>query len=1078
MDPTFAACAVTGFSFEENDIQNRYVLVPAGEWTAKLNIAGASQPTLTLTDSKLLGERNNLQSQLKGVDYRIIQVANPFESVTSSTVFGNRAAIKLANMDAVFGLTRNIKTYVDIAGAPGSWSEYVQGIRHEPGGRFTRGFGISLSPKAVPGALDWDLKLFRDTSVNAFKFWGPHLKTENKTSYSQPITGDVTKEWRAFSEWVKGEMKGEGVDLAMADGGGEGLNQEHAWFPLIFYECLTAISSLRGGGSFVCKFYDTHQVYTQDLLFLLSLVFERTYKFKPVSSRPANNEVYIVCLNFTIDTNLVQQLVQFMSGLDQKVQAREGLNATPGSFTSWLRTMNDLHITSQISALRAILDPAFAISRQPKYHVKKALLLWGLGSDVPSDFKSTHVSNKLPPTVSRDKMSDLTQAYLKWLSTQKMITRITRVSARQGPKILERWLITGDTAKMISELIEDEMSRDEATALVAELEQIKRDTKVPVVERLEASCAGDTVRYGNFSLTLAPRISFLLSGDGGATCEAVTRMAMLYESMAPGGQQWSLPTAHFNMLYSDFGVRNEAFASPLNSRLMTLPGGRYFSLLEVDKQLGINSSQGDFFAASNSMTNYPGNWEINPPFIENVLQRAAEKVVGTLSGLETSVPQPEVPNMTIFFVGPEWSDSTYYNILHNSPYRRFEQTLVGGTYFYESMDGKQVPTRVKSFYFILSLRALSEEQQSKIGALMNSLTLPKSSPVLSLFNEPRIVVRERKGGIFIDAQIVANAVKGRILTHGELKGKRERMKVQIFIEHVVGDVLDDAEKNYLVVNQEFLWDWDVEAIRKSDVIPLYKTRYAESEIKSRLGIHTGKYIGFTTPPSTAGWAPAKDPKLVVHLAGTSMFKNTEAVMRAWSLVSSQTSQLTLFITRNERNVKLDDLKYWDSLNPEKNVSFMGLSRLERVDNMYLLRGRELPQETLDLFSATATYHLCPSATEGFGHIINQGRRDAAVVITTDAPPMNELIDAKSGVLVSPIADTKAVVTDRLSPGLKDRYPPEIATLPIFYVEPTKLATVILNTVALTDSTKTELGRAARVRYDSDTDFFLKAITNL
>jgi hypothetical protein len=46
-------------------------------------------------------------------------------------------------------------------------------------------------------------------------------------------------------------------------------------------------------------------------------------------------------------------------------------------------------------------------------------------------------------------------------------------------------------------------------------------------------------------------------------------------------------------------------------------------------------------------------------------------------------------------------------------------------------------------------------------------------------------------------------------------------------------------------------------------------------------------------------------------------------------------------------------------------------------------------------------HLCVSEREGFGHYLNEARAAGALVITTDHPPMSELVTRSSGVLVRP-----------------------------------------------------------------------------
>uniref|UniRef100_A0A383W5Q1 Glycosyl transferase family 1 domain-containing protein n=1 Tax=Tetradesmus obliquus TaxID=3088 RepID=A0A383W5Q1_TETOB len=51
--------------------------------------------------------------------------------------------------------------------------------------------------------------------------------------------------------------------------------------------------------------------------------------------------------------------------------------------------------------------------------------------------------------------------------------------------------------------------------------------------------------------------------------------------------------------------------------------------------------------------------------------------------------------------------------------------------------------------------------------------------------------------------------------------------------------------------------------------------------------------------------------------------------------------------------------------------------------------------------ASIGLHLCPSEREGFGHYLNEARAAAAFVITSDHPPMNDLIRPEFGLLITP-----------------------------------------------------------------------------
>ena len=88
----------------------------------------------------------------------------------------------------------------------------------------------------------------------------------------------------------------------MGDGGfsvkGDENYQEDKLKQLVLCQFVTAMMVLREGGSFLCKVFDLFSPFSVALVYLLSLHFRRFAIVKPVTSRPANSERYLVCEGF------------------------------------------------------------------------------------------------------------------------------------------------------------------------------------------------------------------------------------------------------------------------------------------------------------------------------------------------------------------------------------------------------------------------------------------------------------------------------------------------------------------------------------------------------------------------------------------------------------------------------------------------------------------------------------------------------------------------------------------------------------------------------------------------------------
>ncbi len=240
--------------------------------------------------------------------YELIHISNNKMKAESISRYDplSRSFFKLWEIVNYFGLitTRNPIVSGHLAEGPGGFVEaclYYRQRLMKVYPLLDKYFGITLNPysKEIPG---WNKA---NSLIRQFK-------KNIEIDYGVDNTGDLYKicNIRSFSRKIKKIVSG--ADLITADGGFDfSVNfnkQEQLSHRLIISELLTGIKSQKLRGSFICKLFDSYSNITVQLMYFISCLYEEVYFVKPLTSRPANSEKYMVALSYKgFNSNLEEQ---------------------------------------------------------------------------------------------------------------------------------------------------------------------------------------------------------------------------------------------------------------------------------------------------------------------------------------------------------------------------------------------------------------------------------------------------------------------------------------------------------------------------------------------------------------------------------------------------------------------------------------------------------------------------------------------------------------------------------------------------------------------------------------------------
>jgi hypothetical protein len=235
----------------------------------------------------------------------------------------------------------------------------------------------------------------------------------------------------------------------------------------------------------------------------------------------------------------------------------------------------------------------------------------------------------------------------------------------------------------------------------------------------------------------------------------------------------------------------------------------------------------------------------------------------------------------------------------------------------------------------------------------------------------QVLTRANGFGLSKDIQVLKEALSEHEVTFTPydkpLRNLKDRFHYNIHLELLNSAQFATGRVNVMVPNPEWFNPQWISSLRGVDMI-LAKTRDTERIFKNLHG--KVEFIGWTSP-QVSGTVDYTTPR-VVHIAGESISKGTEQVIEAAKMLPD--IPFTVVVKR-----KVDT---------PANVTIYTVA-----DDQLVAQIR------------TAPIHCQPSTYEGFGHVINESRSMGAIVVTTAASPMDELVDA-SYALSAPACSTR------------------------------------------------------------------------
>jgi len=326
-----------------------------------------SENSSNIIDTELLNKLEDKKNIRSHKDYKKYEKEVCPMLKVGKSIFIDKKSITLAYLDILFDITKHINSflayqtlgnfvYISIEGLKGSWIQYIQYRRPQ-----SFGYGFNYHK------TNYKNEYLDLTRLNELEY-----NNNNNNNNINDKTNSFIKDVLSYQP--------DGVDMIVYQGDNNIIESR--------YSTLISFLTLKKGGDYIMKISNTYDKKIADMLYMISILFEKIILYKPILSSYCNSETYLIAKNFKGRQGDMEKYIDIYKEI---VKEDKYIINISDDFKKWILSYNN----ELINLVNTYMDKVNNLIKNikvediPKYNLYRCLVVL----DLPDNSKTPITSN-------------------------------------------------------------------------------------------------------------------------------------------------------------------------------------------------------------------------------------------------------------------------------------------------------------------------------------------------------------------------------------------------------------------------------------------------------------------------------------------------------------------------------------------------------------------------------------------------------------------------------------------------------------------------------------------------------------